>query len=156
MDLSDVETKKEFVSRLKMKESSWAPFPEFSEGVDCCQWMTTMVRYSERIIGRIYRIKGGSTTSPIPSDAFRADMHTAIVNQAGFRKANVRWADVKKNTTHDYYRRFRDYINFDTGEVKDDAMQLFQKVLPKRTKKERKKRFETSTCAAFKVRDNEE
>ena len=31
-----------------------------------------------------------------------------------------------------------DYIDFDTGEVKDDAMQLFQKVLPKRTKKERK------------------
>jgi len=137
VDLSDVVTKKEFVTRLKIKERNWAPFPHFSE-----EWIVAS-GYDD---GKILR-DDGKTDLPYkgwiddisnPVIAFRADMHMAIVNQAGFRKANVRWADVKKNTTHEYYRRFRDYIDFDTGEIKDDAMQLFQKVLPKRTRKERK------------------
>ena len=56
-------------------------------------------------------------------------VHTAIVNRAGFRKSLTYDGQTKKNTTHDYYRRFRDYINFDTGEIKTITMQLFQKVL---------------------------
>ena len=137
VDLSDVETKKEFVSRLKTKEKSLASFPEFRE-----EWIVSSGYDDGKIFTEYNRpdlpYKGWIDDISNPVIAFRADMHVAIVNQAGFRKANVRWADVKKNTTHDYYRRFRDYINFDTGEIKDDAMQLFQKVLPKRTKKERK------------------
>ena len=65
VDLSDVETKKEFVTRLKMKESSWAPFPQFSE-----EWIVASGYDDGKILredeGWIYRIKGGSTTSPIP------------------------------------------------------------------------------------------
>ena len=150
VDLSDVETKKEFVTRLKMKESSWAPFPQFSE-----EWIVASGYDDGKILREDGRLdlpyKGWIDDISNPVIAFRADMHTAIVNQAGFRKANVRWADVKKNTTHEYYRRFRDYIDFDTGEVKDDAMQLFQKVLPKRTKKERKNALERALAPLSKL-----
>ena len=138
IDLADVKTKQEFVLKLKIKERNWAPFPSFRN-----EWIIAQ-GYDEQKIKHAHTkkpdlpFKGWIDDISNPVICFRADMHVAIVNKAGFKAANVRWVDVKKNTSHDYYKRFRDYIDFDSGEVKDDALQLFQKVLPKRTKRERK------------------